>query len=134
MDADFATTLLANMPDAVVHADRMGAIRYWNRGAARIFGHTEDEALGQSLDLIIPERLRARAAHDDDVARDRRVRLRDAHVHEPVDLERAGARRRLRARRDAREHRLLARGDLAFGSDREVPIPARAEPALMKAG
>lgn len=60
MDADFAATLLANMPDAVIHADRSGTIRYWNRGATRIFGYTAQEALGQSLDLIIPERLRAR--------------------------------------------------------------------------
>lgn len=60
MDSDFAATLLANMPDAVVHADRTGTIRYWNHGATRMFGHTAQEALGRSLDLIIPERLRAR--------------------------------------------------------------------------
>lgn len=60
MGAEFAATLLANMPDAVIHADRSGTIRYWNHGAERIFGHTAQEALGQSLDLIIPERLRAR--------------------------------------------------------------------------
>lgn len=35
-------------------------IRVWNPGAERIFGHRADEAMGQSLDLIIPERLRAR--------------------------------------------------------------------------
>ncbi len=42
--------------DAVVATGREGIIRVWNSGAERIFGHRADEALGQSLDLIIPER------------------------------------------------------------------------------
>jgi len=60
MDVAFAETLVANMPDAVVYSDRDGAIRFWNGGAVRIFGHTADEAVGRSLDIIIPESLRAR--------------------------------------------------------------------------
>ena len=60
MDAKFAEALITNMPDAVVYSDCDGVIRYWNGGAARMFGHTEVEAIGQSLDLIIPEGLRAR--------------------------------------------------------------------------
>ena len=52
--------LLRSMPDAVVYADAEGRIRYWNAGAERLFGHTEGEALGQTLDLIIPEALRRR--------------------------------------------------------------------------
>jgi PAS domain S-box-containing protein len=60
MDANFAEKLIANMPDALVFADREGTIRYWNGGAARLFGHTAEEAVGQSLDLIVPEGLRAR--------------------------------------------------------------------------
>jgi PAS domain S-box-containing protein len=55
-----ADALLATPSDAVVAADRDGIIRFWNPGAERIFGHSEDEALGRSLDLIIPERLRQR--------------------------------------------------------------------------
>src|SRR5215207_7854006 len=55
-----ADSILAASADAVVATDRAGIIRIWNPGAERIFGHREDEALGQSLDLIIPERLRAR--------------------------------------------------------------------------
>jgi PAS domain S-box-containing protein len=47
-------------PDAVIAADREGVIGFWNAGAERIFGYSRDEAVGQSLDLIIPERLRAR--------------------------------------------------------------------------
>jgi PAS domain S-box-containing protein len=46
--------------DAVVVCDAAGAITVWNPAAQRIFGFTESEALGQSLDLIIPERQRQR--------------------------------------------------------------------------
>lgn len=63
MDFDvgrFCRTLAREAPDAVIYADAEGAIRFWNRGAERIFGFAEAEALGQSLDLIIPENLRAR--------------------------------------------------------------------------
>jgi PAS domain S-box-containing protein len=41
-------------------ADREGTIRLWNTGAETIFGYSAREALGQSLDLIIPEKLRQR--------------------------------------------------------------------------
>lgn len=41
--------------DAVIFADRDGIILLWNRAAEGIFGYTEAEAVGQSLDLIIPE-------------------------------------------------------------------------------
>ena len=46
--------------DAVVISDPQGAITLWNPAAERMFGFTEEEALGKSLDLIIPERLRGR--------------------------------------------------------------------------
>lgn len=46
--------------DAVVFSDAAGVIRLWNRGAEAMFGYPAAEALGQSLDLIIPEKLRAR--------------------------------------------------------------------------
>jgi PAS domain S-box-containing protein len=55
-----ADAILSAAADAVVATDREGIIRVWNPGAERIFGYRTDEALGQSLDLIIPERLRAR--------------------------------------------------------------------------
>jgi len=61
LDPDrLARTLLAEMADALIVADAAGAIRFWNAGAERLFGFTRAEALGQSLDIIIPERLRAR--------------------------------------------------------------------------
>jgi len=46
--------------DAVVVADTSGAIDLWNPAAERLFGFTRAEVLGNSLDLIIPERLRER--------------------------------------------------------------------------
>ena len=54
------TALLASSSDAIVATDRDGHITFWNPGAARIFGFVVDEAVGKSLDLIIPENLRAR--------------------------------------------------------------------------
>jgi PAS domain S-box-containing protein len=52
--------LLQTSSDAIVVSDAEGRIVFWNPGAARIFGFDAVEAVGQSLDLIIPERLRAR--------------------------------------------------------------------------
>lgn len=46
--------------DAIMYADREGTIRLWNRGAEQMFGYAATEALGQSLDLIIPDNLRGR--------------------------------------------------------------------------
>ncbi len=51
--------ILSQAPDAILFADDKGIIRLWNRGAEMVFGFTAAEAIGQSLDLIIPERLRA---------------------------------------------------------------------------
>ncbi len=44
----------------MIYADSGGVVPLWNEAATRIFGFTAEEALGQSLDLIIPERLRQR--------------------------------------------------------------------------
>ena len=52
--------LVAGAGDAIVVCDAAGAITLWNRAAERIFGFTEADALGQSLDLIIPQRQRDR--------------------------------------------------------------------------
>ncbi len=57
---EFARTLVAGMPDAIVYADAAGLIQVWNAGAVRMFGFTEAEALGQSLDIIIPGSLHHR--------------------------------------------------------------------------
>jgi PAS domain S-box-containing protein len=52
--------LVTAVGDAIVICDASGAIALWNPAAERIFGFTECEAIGQSLDLIIPDRLRQR--------------------------------------------------------------------------
>ena len=52
--------IVEGVPDAVVFADREGIIRLWNGGAEAMFGFRADEALGRSLDLIIPEKMRKR--------------------------------------------------------------------------
>ena len=52
--------LVAAIGDAVIASDAKGAITLWNPGAERMFGYSEADALGQSLDIIIPERLRGR--------------------------------------------------------------------------
>jgi PAS domain S-box-containing protein len=55
-----AEALLSGRADAIIAADRDGIIRFWNPGAERLFGYARREALEQSLNLIIPERLRQR--------------------------------------------------------------------------
>jgi PAS domain S-box-containing protein len=55
-----ANAILATGSDAIIATDREGLITFWNPGAARIFGYSSDEAVGNTLDIIIPENLRAR--------------------------------------------------------------------------
>ena len=55
-----ASYIVAASSDAIMFSDRDGIIRLWNSGAEKMFGFTSQEAVGQSLDLIIPENLRGR--------------------------------------------------------------------------
>jgi PAS domain S-box-containing protein len=57
---DDLSDLLRQLADAVVIADSDGVITFWNNAATRIFGWSATEAVGRSLDLIIPERFRER--------------------------------------------------------------------------
>jgi PAS domain S-box-containing protein len=59
MSIDYQQVVEA-LGDAVVICDRDGVIRFWSAAAERLFGFTPAEALGSSLDLIVPERLRER--------------------------------------------------------------------------
>lgn len=54
-----AAAILASMQEAVIYADLKGIIQIWNHGAEAVFGFSSDEAVGQSVDIIIPEKLRA---------------------------------------------------------------------------
>lgn len=60
LPGQFAERLLESMPDAVVYSDAGGLIRYWNKGAEAVFGFSRAEAVGQRLDIIVPEKLRQR--------------------------------------------------------------------------
>lgn len=61
MDAapPLAEWILEQTTDALIYIDRQGAIARWNAAAARLFGFSAEEAIGRSVDLIIPEHLRA---------------------------------------------------------------------------
>jgi nitric oxide dioxygenase len=63
MADELGAAILGNGGDAIIAADAGGVILFWNPGAERIFGFTAAEAIGQSLDLIIPEALRERHWH-----------------------------------------------------------------------
>lgn len=52
--------IVEDAQDAIILADRDGVIRLWNGGAEAMFGYPAGEAVGRTLDLIIPERLRQR--------------------------------------------------------------------------
>jgi PAS domain S-box-containing protein len=56
--ATIALAIVGDMADALVFADPEGVIRVWNRAAEALFGFASNEAVGQSLDMMIPERLR----------------------------------------------------------------------------
>jgi PAS domain S-box-containing protein len=61
MDAQskIAEMIVDQVADAVIYASRSGVITRWNRACATLFGFSAEEALGQRVDLIIPEHLRA---------------------------------------------------------------------------
>jgi PAS domain S-box-containing protein len=118
-----ADGILAAAADAVMATDDQGIIRLWNPGAERIFGYFAGEALGRSLDLIIPERLRTRhwqGFHE--VVRTGKSRygqgdlLSVPGIHKDVHHRAAQGRSRPNRRyggRDARRHRPLRRDQTA---------------------
>jgi PAS domain S-box-containing protein len=57
--ASLGDLIVEQTAEAVIYSNRDGVIERWNAAAMAMFGYSADEALGQSLDLIIPERLRA---------------------------------------------------------------------------
>src|SRR5215475_7521137 len=54
-----AEHILDHVADAVISIDRSGAITHWNPASSALFGYSAAEVLGQSVELIIPEHLRA---------------------------------------------------------------------------
>ena len=59
MITNLHASIVACMADAVIFSDRDGVVRVWNAAAERLFGFTAAEAIGQTMEVIIPERLRA---------------------------------------------------------------------------
>lgn len=59
MGTEHAEELIEQSPDAVIFANTEGVITVWNAAAERVFGHSADTAIGQNLDMIIPEQFRA---------------------------------------------------------------------------
>jgi PAS domain S-box-containing protein len=57
--SSLAESILEQIADSVIFADARGTIMRWNHAAAALFGYSAAEALGQNLDIIIPEHLRA---------------------------------------------------------------------------
>jgi PAS domain S-box-containing protein len=57
---DLAARILEAAGDAVLYAGRDGIVLFWNRGAEQMFGYSASEAVGRSMDFMIPERLRGR--------------------------------------------------------------------------
>jgi len=62
-ESSLAEAILDQVADAVIFVDVTGTIRRWNRAAAALFGYNAADALGENLDLIIPEYLRAAHWH-----------------------------------------------------------------------
>src|SRR5207248_2087942 len=58
-DLELYRAVVEQGPDALIFADREGTIKLWNARAEALFGYAAGEAIGRSLDLIIPENLRA---------------------------------------------------------------------------
>ena len=52
--------IVESSPDAIVFSDQDGIIRLWNAGAEAMFGYSAQEAVGKSLDIIVPEKMRER--------------------------------------------------------------------------
>lgn len=50
--------IIDQAPDAIIFSDKSGKIKLWNKMAEEVFGHSSSEVMGESLDIIIPERLR----------------------------------------------------------------------------
>ncbi|MHC4052048.1 PAS domain S-box protein [Bradyrhizobium sp. 25ACV] len=58
-ESELDAKIVEDVADALIYSDRSGTIMRWNRAATALFGFSAAEALGQNLDLIIPEHLRA---------------------------------------------------------------------------
>ncbi len=56
--------IAATSPDGIICANQQGMISFWNQAACRLFGYTEEQILGQTIDLVLPDQMRHRRADD----------------------------------------------------------------------
>lgn len=68
VDLQLAAAALEHAGDAIIAVDPSGTITLWNQMATRLFGFTAEQAVGQSVDIIIPENLREAHWHGFDAA------------------------------------------------------------------
>lgn len=55
---NLAELILEQTTDALIYADTSGNIQLWNQASSQLFGFSQQQAIGQSLDIIIPKHLR----------------------------------------------------------------------------
>ena len=55
---DLFRLVVEQAPDGIIFTDRQGVIQIWNSAAAELFGYLPEEAVGRTLDIIIPQHLR----------------------------------------------------------------------------
>jgi PAS domain S-box-containing protein len=65
---ELAELMIEQVSDAIIYVDTLGDIHRWNETAYQIFGFSKEEALGQNLNIIIPERARKAHWHGFDTA------------------------------------------------------------------
>lgn len=82
--------IIEDVADALIYADKEGIIRVWNTQAEAVFGFTAVDALGQSLDLIIPERFRAAHWRGFDRALERGATSKGAEVRTTRGVHKSG--------------------------------------------
>lgn len=82
--------IIEDVADALIYADKDGIIRVWNAQAEAVFGFTAADALGQSLDIIIPERFRAAHWRGFDRALERGATSKGAEVRTTRGVHKTG--------------------------------------------
>lgn len=82
--------IVADVADALIYIDTEGVIRAWNAAAATLFGFPAGEALGRSVDLIIPEHLREAHWRGFNRAMERGATSRGAEVRTTRGLHKDG--------------------------------------------
>ena len=68
IDYELNELIIEQTNDAIIYVDNFGNIQRWNEAASHLFGFSKEEALGENLNIIIPERARKAHWHGFDTA------------------------------------------------------------------